>query len=152
MRNLIRALTLVAVLAMTACGGGGDGDGAEAGGALSASIDVGDEFVLGFGETVDVGPLGLEFTGVTDERCATDGIIVCAWEGNAQVFLAATNGQTSQMLTLNTSPRYPSLVVFAGHIIELRRLDPQPRSHVHPAPDEYTATLFVDGMRVPAGG
>lgn len=145
MRNLIRALALLPALLVAACGGGG-GDDAETLSALSpASVKAGQEFLLGYGETADVGRLSLEFTSVEDSRCGANSSAVCAWEGNASIVVSVTNGQVSQMLTLNSNSKFPTSAVFAGHLIELRRLDPQPRFTVPPDLREYTATLVVDG-------
>ena len=147
MRNLLRTVALLpvlAVLAIAACGGGGDG-GPNALAALSAgSIEPGEEFLLGYGETVDAGSLSLEFTAVEDSRCGANGPGVCVWEGNAFILVSATNGTTSQVLTLNSNSKFPVSAVFAGHVIELRRLDPQPRFTTQPALEEYNATLVID--------
>jgi hypothetical protein len=133
---------MVPVLALASCGGGGEGG--EAAVALSAS-NIGKEFVLGYGETADVGALSLEFTGVVDDsRCPTDGIVVCAWEGNGQILVGATDGQVSQVLTLNTNPKFSTFAIFRGYLIELRRLDPLPVSNVTRAPEDYSATLLVE--------
>lgn len=61
--------------------------------------------------------------------------------------MTATNGQASQILTLNTSLQ-PRSAIFAGHVIELRRLDPQPTFTNTPSPalEDYSATLLVDGV------
>jgi hypothetical protein len=148
MRYLIRALALLPILALTGCGGGG-GDPANT---LLASETLGREFVLGYGETVDAGPLALEFVSVDDTRCGSSSPAVCAWEGNASIVVSATNGPASQMLTLNSNSRFATSAIFAGHVIELRRLDPQPRYTTRPGLDEYTATLFVDDWATQTGG
>jgi hypothetical protein len=149
MRHFIRALVLLPALAIAACGGGGNREDLT----VPQSAELGKEFLLGYGETVDVGALSLEFTKIVDDsRCPTDGIVVCVWEGNGAILVSATNGQLSQMLTLNTNPKFPTLAIFAGHVIELRRLDPQPVSHIQPRPEDYAATLFVDGHMTTAGG
>ena len=139
------ALVLISTAALTACGGGG-GDSSNA---LSLSAGVGEELSLGYGETSDVGPLSLEFTAVVEDyRCGLASSAVCVWEGNAQILVTATNGQSSQVLTLNTSVQFPRSAIFAGHVIELRRLDPQPTFTDIPRPalEDYVATLFVDGV------
>jgi hypothetical protein len=144
MRNLIRALVSIPVLALSACGGGGTDDSS----ALANSAGVGREVVLDYGDIVDLGKLSLEFTAVEDSRCSVGSAAVCVWEGNAQVFITATEGQASQILTLNTSLKFPPSAMFAGHVIELRQLDPQP-THTdigRPNLEDYSATLFVDGV------
>ena len=148
MRNLIPALALLPVLAITACGGGGGGDGEGDTKSLATlpggGIMPGEQFLLGYGETAYLGPLALEFTAVADSRCGASSPAVCVWEGNAFILVSATNGTTSQVLTLNSNSKFPISAVFAGHVIELRRLDPQPRFTTQPALEEYSATLVID--------
>lgn len=143
MRNLIRALALLPALTLTACGGGDGGDSETLSTLGPASANAAQEFLLGYGETADVGRLSLEFTAVEDSRCGANSSAVCAWEGNASIVVSVTNGQISQLLTLNSNSKFPTSAVFAGQVIELRRLDPQPRFTVPPGLDEYTATLVV---------
>lgn len=150
MRKITRSLALLPMLSMVACGGG-DGGGESTLRSESAS-ELGRQFLLGYGETVDVGALSLEFIAVVDDsRCATDGIAVCVWEGNGRILLSATDGQLSEMLTLNTNSGFDTSVIFAGHVIELHRLDPQPVSTRRPDADDYAATLSVTGWVVSAG-
>jgi hypothetical protein len=146
MRNFIRALALLPALAITACGGGGDGEGDTKALATfpGGSINPGEQFLLGYGETAYLGPLSLEFTDVEDSRCGASSSAVCVWEGNAFILVSATNGTASQILTLNSNSKFPISAVFAGHVIELRRLDPQPRFTTQPALEEYSATLVID--------
>ena len=61
MRNLIPALALLPVLAITACGGGGDGEGDTKTLATlpGGGIKPGEQFLLGYGETAYLGPLAL---------------------------------------------------------------------------------------------
>jgi hypothetical protein len=141
MRNPIRVSTLACVLALAACGGGDGGDDGTL--SLVASAGQGQDVVLGLDETARVGTLSLEFTEVIDSRCGVGSAAVCVWEGNAEVFVTATNGQLSQVLTLNSNSKFPISAVFAGHLIVLRRLDPQP-TYTNAPIGEYTATLSVE--------
>ena len=63
MRTFIRVLTLLPALVLGSCGGGGDGEGQ---GPLPASV-LGQEYLIGFGETIHVGALALEFTTLAEE-------------------------------------------------------------------------------------
>ena len=144
MRHFIRALALLPALAITACGGSGDGDTKALATPPGGGIKPGQQFLLGYGETAHLGQFSLEFTDVEDSRCGASSPAVCAWEGNAFILVSATNGATSQILTLNSNSQFPISAVFAGHVIELRRLDPQPRFTTQPAQDEYIATLVFD--------
>jgi hypothetical protein len=142
MRNLTRALFAMPVLALTACGGG---DGSEAAPILSAQL--GQEFILGNGESATVDSVSVEFTAVVeDSRCPLGTSVMCVWEGNARVLVTATRGPLSQVFTLNTAPSMGNLAIFAGHVIELRKLDPWPTTPTPPTSfQNYQVTLMVDG-------
>lgn len=144
MRNLIRALVLLPALALNACGGGGDSH------EQPAAVELGEEFLLGIGETIDVDSLSITFNAVTeDSRCPRNANCIALWEGNARVQLAVTNGRIAQIVELNTNSQMAHFVIFEGHFIELRGLDPLPWSPPR-SPENYVATLFVDGQVVPA--
>lgn len=145
MRSLIRPWILTSALALSACGGG---DGSN-----TPPNELGEEFVLPFGETADVGPLTLKFVAVVEEkRCPINAACVALVPGNARIQLAVTNGRNSEVIELNTTPPYPDFVVFDGYFIELHSLDPLP-SYPYPAPtaETYRATMFVDGQMIPTG-
>ena len=138
MRTLIRVLILLPVLVLGSCGGGGD----EEQGPLPASV-LGQEYLIGFGETIHVGSLALEFTTLADEsRCPLNAN--CVWAGNARILVTATLGGTTGVLELNTYSNYQVRANFEGYLIELRRLQPDfpwaPRGPL----SEYMATVFVD--------
>ena len=120
MRYLMRVLFLTPLLALNACGGGGDGDEDVA--PLSA-IELGDEFVLGYGKTAVVGVLTLDFTAIEDSRCGANSPAVCVWEGNAFILLSASDRRDTYVLTHNSNPKFPTSAYFAGHDIHLRRLE-----------------------------
>lgn len=142
MKTFIRAVIAMPVLALTACGGSGGSEGAPI-----LSAELGQEFILGYGESATVDSLSVEFTAVVEEsRCPVGTSVMCVWEGNARILVTATRGPLSQVFTLNTAPRMGSLVIFAGHVIELRKLDPWPTTPTPPASfQNYRATLVVDG-------
>ena len=141
MRNHLRALILLPAFGFAGCGGGDDSPTS----GLNTSAEISHEFLLGYGETIDVGPLSLEFLALVDDsRCGIGGPGVCVWEGNGQILVNATHGRDSRVVILNSNPKFPTTGVFGGYVIELRRLDPQPTFTTRPAPEEYTATLLVN--------
>lgn len=138
MRYLHRFLVLLPALVLVSCGGEGEPD------EVPQAGELGREYVIGYGETIHVDSLALEFTTLDgDSRCPANA--VCIWEGNARILLALTRGQSSTVAELNTSNRFPTVAVFEGYFVELRRLDPYPATAGIPQPQNYTATVFVDG-------
>ena len=141
MRSLPRLLVLLPALMLAACGSGeGESD------AMPATVPPGQEYVVGFGETIRVAALSLEFTTLAEEsRCPASA--TCVWEGNARVLVTATRGRAIEVLELNTNPRFPVRATFQGYVIELRSVDPYPATPVVPNPEFYTVTLFVDAAQ-----
>ena len=143
MRNLLRILALLPALTLAACGGSSDSDDAP-------PVELGEEFELRYGQTIDVGPLTLEFIGVVeDTRCPINAACVAFSEGNARIQLAASTAKTSDIIELDTNPALHPFVVYQGHFIILQHLVPEfpwaPRGPL----GEYKATLLVDGQAVP---
>ena len=136
-RSLRNLFVLLPVM-LAACGSdNGESD------AMPASVPLGQEFVVGYGETIRVDGLSLEFTTlVEDSRCPASAI--CVWEGNVRVLVTATRGRVTDVLELNLNPRFPVRAVFEGHVIELRSVDPYPATPGLPPAWHYTVTLFVD--------
>lgn len=141
--TLLRVMVLTSALALTACGGGAGSEEAQI-----VSTQLGQEFVLGYGESTQVGTLSLEFTAVAEEgRCPLGTSVMCVWEGSARILVTATRGTLSEVLALNTASSFGNRVIFAGHVIELRKLDPWPTTPAPPTQfQNYTATLVVDGQ------
>lgn len=139
MRTFIRVWVLLPVLVLASCGGEGEPR-------AYPTSELGREYLIGFGETIHVGALELEFTTLAeDSRCPLNA--TCVWAGNARILVTATRGRTTSVLELNTYPGYPARATFEGYLIELRRLQPDiPWSPRGPL-QEYTATVFVDGAR-----
>lgn len=137
-----RSTVLALLLALASCGG--DGDSSK----MPTSSQLGQESLIGFGETIHVDRLTLEFTTLVDDsRCPTS--VVCVWEGNALILVTATRGNATAVFELNTNSRFPTSAVFEGYYFQLRKLDPYPATPSTPNPQRYTATLFVDGNLVP---
>jgi len=139
-----RLLALVSCLVLASCGGG-DSDSSSA----PSSVELGQEYLVGFGETIRFDSLSLEFTTLAEEsRCPSTAN--CVWEGNARILITASRGSKTSVLELNTSRRFQTSAVFETHLIELRKLEPYPVIPAFvPSPQNYTATLFVDGLAVP---
>ena len=140
-RSFKKLLFLIPAVMFAACGSDqGDSN------AIPASVPPGEEYVVGFGETIHVGKLLLEFTTLAeDSRCPASAI--CAWEGNVRVLITATRGRATTVLELNLNPRFPIRATFEGYLIELRGVEPYPPT---PAPipvQDYAATLFVDAAQ-----
>lgn len=142
MRTFIRVLVLLPALVLVSCRGDGDGEGEGEQPALPDAL-LGQEYLIGFGETIHVGSLALEFTTLAEEsRCPLNA--TCVWAGNARILVTATRGHTTEVLELNTYPSYQVRATFDGYLIELRRLQPDiPWSPRGPL-SEYTATVFVN--------
>jgi len=140
-RSLTKLLVLLPTLTLTACGSDeGEPD------AMAAAVPLAQEFVVGFGETIRVAGLSLEFTTLAEEsRCPASAI--CVWEGNARVLVTATRGRVTTVLELNSNSRFPVRAVFEGYVIELRSVDPYPATPALPRVQDYTVTLFVDVAR-----
>jgi hypothetical protein len=140
MYSAIRSLTKLLVLLPMMLAACGSDEGAPV--AMSAAVPLAQEYVLGFGETIHVAGLSLEFTTLAEEsRCPTS--VTCVWEGNARVLVTATRGGVTTVLELNSNPRFPVRAVFEGYVVELRSVDPYPATPAPPRAQDYTITLFV---------
>jgi hypothetical protein len=143
MQNLFKLLILVPLLALPACNGEGEGDGPPA---QPARVELGRQFEIGYGKTVLVEDIAIEFTSVIEEsRCPIDA--VCVWGGNARILVTANRGNITRVLELGLWPQAATIVVFEGRVIEFRDLHPYPASVItQPLPQSYVATLSVDGL------
>lgn len=140
MRTLLRSIFLVPALWLAACGGSGDDGMAE-----QQGEPLGQEYVIGYGETITVGGLSLEFIRLDEEtRCPINASCVAFWQGNARIHIKATRGHVSEVIALNTFAGYARSATFDGYLIELRHLVPElPYAPTGPLED-YAATLFVN--------
>ena len=137
MRRLMHVSVLLPVLLLASCGGEGDSR-------AYPNSELGREYLIGYGESIHVGALVLEFTTLAeDSRCPMNAS--CVWAGNARILVTATRGRSTTVVELNTYSGYPVRATFEGYLVELRRLQPDipwaPRGPL----EEYTATVFVDG-------
>lgn len=136
-RSMKKLLVLLPAVMLAACGS--DDGGPDP---MSATVQPAQEYVVGFGETIRVSGLSLEFTTLAEEsRCPTS--VTCVWEGNARVLITATRGNATSVLELNSNSRFPVRVVFEGYAIELRSVDPYPVAAAPPRAQDYTVTLLV---------
>jgi hypothetical protein len=138
-RALIRLLVLLPTLALPACH---DHKKKDDDLVQPASASLNQEYVIGYGETIHLGQLALEFTTLTEEsRCPMNA--ACVWAGNARILVTATGRTGTQILELNTTPGFGSTATFENYRFELRRLEPEIPWYPYPPAQEYTATLFV---------
>lgn len=110
-----------------------------------ASFDAprGEDYLIGYGETIHVGDLTLDFTAVAeDTRCPFEATCLAGWVGNARILISVSRGGMAGMVELNTHPDLPVREAFAGHLIELRDLAPWLPRRLGP-PEQYVATLRV---------
>ena len=111
MRTLLLSMFLVPALFLAACGGSG-GDGI----AEQQGAPLGQEYVVGYGETITVGGLSLEFIRLDEEtRCPINASCVAFWQGNARIHIKATRSHVSEVIALNTFAGYARSATFDGY-------------------------------------
>ncbi|HEX6736811.1 MAG TPA: hypothetical protein VF310_00930 [Vicinamibacteria bacterium] len=102
-------------------------------------------FQLRPGQTVTVvGPaLEVTFERVEqDSRCPSD--VTCVWEGDATVRVVLSQpSRPPQSFQIHTAGSLGRTVTYLGHQVELRELQPQPRSTAEIPKDQYRLTLAV---------
>lgn len=132
LRSLL-ALPLAFLLAAGGCNGSQS--------SVSANVETaatGEPFLLGLGETVEVGGHSLQFVDVVeDSRCPSD--VDCVWEGRAKVQLAASSPDTDEGRQVLTLP-YASMTddesdswSVGGLKVRVHDLVPYPRADGPPA-------------------
>lgn len=105
----------------------------------SARAQLGEEFSLALGDSIplDGTPYVVVFEKVLeDSRCPLD--VTCVWEGNARVAIGLS---PDMAVELNTSTRFPTKQDGYGLVLELRRLEPAPRTDTPTL--GYTVTLIA---------
>ena len=108
-------------------------------------VSLNQEFELLVGETARVTGTGqlVRFEAVpADSRCPTD--VTCVWAGNALVRVRVQGQETDSLLELNTTLE-PKTGRVGEVRVELRGLEPAPRSTEPPAERRYRARLLVRG-------
>jgi hypothetical protein len=143
MRSLVSSLL---ALVMAACGGGDDGS--PPGDNFIDAPPLWNDYVLGFGETINLREgVAIEFVDVEeDTRCPNN--LVCVQDGNARVLVRAMTPRGAQLVRLNTHPSLPTSALFDYYGVSLRKLEPYPVYNAQTGssqiPDsEYEATFFV---------
>ncbi len=84
--------------------------------------NLGDEFVLKYGQSTSINDqnISITFTGVgADSRCPTG--VLCVWEGNAEIFLDIN----SESYSINTSLD-PRIIFHDDYQLELISVSPYP--------------------------
>jgi hypothetical protein len=143
MRSLVLSL-----LALVVASCGGDDGGTPPGDNFNDSPPLWSDYVLGFGETINLREdVAIEFVDVEeDSRCPNN--LVCVQEGNARVLVKAITPRGATLIRLNTQLGLPTSALFDYYGIALRRLEPYPAFNAQTGsaeiPDsEYEATVFV---------
>lgn len=130
----------LAILLLVACANGGEIT------APDDEVRLAGQFTLAPGQTKRV-----EGTDVTvrfvrlvgDSRCPPG--VACVWEGDAEIELelSANGNQSLVRLHSHQGPRFPSEVSFAGYLVRLIHVRPEPANPPRPQSD-YRATLVVE--------
>jgi hypothetical protein len=93
------------------------------------------------GQTAQVGPLRITFTGVSgDSRCPVD--VVCVWAGDAVAKLSVSQ-PTGAVETRELHTSNPRAATYGDFQIELVRLDPAPHSTQPIPPASYRLVVLV---------
>ena len=113
-------------------------------------ITLGEEFVLGVGQTAALGgfDVSLTFEAVReDSRCPIG--VSCVWAGDAVVAITVDDtGGDAEAIELHTNARFDLEAAIDGHIVRLVELSPTPRRGSTIPVDRYEATLVVT-LRAP---
>ncbi len=102
----------------------------------------GEEIVLAYGEQYAVPgeALLITFQDVADSRCPSDAN--CIWAGNGQAVLSLVIGRTEIVRSLNTFEG-PRTTRFSSFEIELKALNPYPRTDIVMKKEDYIVTLVL---------
>jgi hypothetical protein len=112
--------------------------------ALSQSVDLGDPFVMGVGESTTVRNEGLTvtFNGVDeDSRCPSD--VDCEWAGDAEVNVTISKPGFTPLRTVLHTTLTQQAASYNGYTVTLNGLAPYPVSTSTIDPDDYVATFTV---------
>jgi hypothetical protein len=146
-RQVVKLLTALphlalALLTLAGCGSESGPDPAPAPLAVFEA-PAGEEYVVGYGETIHVGELTLEFAAVAeDTRCPFEASCLAGWIGNARILVDVSQGGAVGRLELNTHPDLPARAVFVAYGVELRILAPEIPRRLGP-PEQYEATFRI---------
>jgi hypothetical protein len=111
---------------------------------LSRSVDLGDSFDLGVGESATLKNEGLTvtFNGVDeDSRCPSD--VDCFWEGDAEVNVTISKPGYTPLNTVLHTTLSPQAASYNGYTVTLNGLAPYPVSTSTIDLDDYVATFTV---------
>lgn len=106
---------------------------------------------LNYGEEILINNYAeLKFEGVaSDSRCPVDAI--CVWAGNGEVKISVIEQRRKNNFTLNTLLE-PRKFTFDDFTVELKTLNPLPRSSRQIKPDEYSVDLIIKPAASISGG
>ena len=137
------AASLLLALAVWSCGSKARVGSPSA--AKANSVTAGQEFELGPGQSVLVGPepLKVTFESITaDSRCAPE--VQCVWEGDAVARVSAATGtQSPATYELHTNSGFATQATHGAYRIRLTAVAPGPHAGVTIDPAAYVVTLVV---------
>ena len=115
--------------------------------AAQATATLGETFRLRPGEIASVSGDGVLVnfrTVLADSRCPSEALILCVWEGNAEVQTAVKVGSRAWTWHVLNTTLEPKRAAEAGYIVTLVELAPYPRTTDPIDPAAYVATYRVD--------
>ena len=144
-RSLAPVVLLAAVFAWSCGSKPRVGDPSSSARTTANSVNTDQEFELGPGQSVLVGPepLKITFDAITaDSRCPPE--VQCVWEGDAVAKVqAATGTQAASVYELHTNTGFPTQVDHGGYRIRLSAVAPGTHQGVTIDPASYVITLIV---------
>lgn len=132
----MRILLLVLTLGLAVCGNPQPFDPE-----IDVPLDAPFSLKVGQSAAVSGTRLRIRFEHARDDsRCPTD--VVCVWGGNARVRLSVDVDGEVEPLDLNTGLD-PRAAPVDGLVVSLEALQPEARTAIDIAPDDYVVTLRV---------
>lgn len=142
-----RIASFLLAIGMAACGAD-DQDGAHRGDPYIDEPPLWNDYVLGYGETINLREsVGVEFVDVLeDTRCPSN--LTCIDPGNARVLIRGLTPRGTFLVEVNTNPTLPQGALFDYYAVQLRKLEPYPvydaqTGSARIPPAQYEATVFV---------
>lgn len=140
-----------AALLMTAVVAGVTSCGSTSGPSPSTRPVLGEQFTLAVGESTEIAGTSLVLTFrevLGDSRCPSDALILCAWEGDAEVAVHAVAYQADPAIFgLHTNDQFKVVRQYAGFEVRLVSLDPYPVTTNSIPEQDYRLRLTVGRRR-----